>query len=173
MFRHRVPGFAFMAFLFALSTTLKGWAEDAAAGKLDIEERLQQIEARLSQLEKRVDEAVKPLAKETTPAVSSAGAGFVERFEALDQKVRILQRKKELEQDAALVQAKESPVIKAGRDGFQMRSPDGYYQMRFKGNVQSDGRFFVADSTGSATSTFLLRTARPIVIARFRLVELI
>ena len=96
-----------------------GLSQDASRGKGDVEERLRLIEDRLSQLEKRMDEALKPAAAETSIPPSVFEAGLAERFDALDQKLRILQRKRELEKDSARAQAQESPIIKAGRDGFR------------------------------------------------------
>ena len=159
---YRILKMAVAVFL-VISLPAVGLSQDLARGKVDVDERLRQIEDRLSRLEKRIDEALNPVAAGASLPATAPEAGLAGRFDALDQKIRIMQRKRELEQDVARAQVLESPVIKAGRDGFQLRSPDGYYQLRFKGNIQSDARFFAADSAGLNVDTFLLRTARPIV----------
>lgn len=83
-------------------------------------------------------------------------AGSVEeRFDALDQKVKVLERKWELEQEAAA--AKEASVVVAGKDGFFLKSADGGYQLKIGGYAQADGRFYIDDNSASATDTFLLR----------------
>ncbi len=156
MIGHVIQGFIIVSMVLAVERQVWGLSPDNTPARVDIEERLQQIEARLSQLEKRVDEAMRQESPGVSPTGASSEPGFASRFDALDQKVRLLEGKKELE-------LKQSPIIKAGRDGFQLKSADGYYEIRFKGNVQSDARFFPADSAGLNTDTFFFKTARPIV----------
>jgi phosphate-selective porin OprO and OprP len=50
----------------------------------------------------------------------------------------------------------------AGKDGFSLRSADGNFQLRLRGYVQFDGRFFQSDDQRPATDTFVLRRVRPI-----------
>lgn len=52
-------------------------------------------------------------------------------------------------------------IISAGKGGFLLTSPDGDFQLRIRGYVQSDGRFFF-DQSSSAIDTFVLRRVRPI-----------
>jgi len=65
-----------------------------------------------------------------------------QRFEELDQEVRILKRKHELEQEALEASKKAAPVVKAGSSGFSLESPDGNNTIRFRGLVQTDHRLF-------------------------------
>ena len=85
-----------------------------------------------------------------------------ERVEELDQKIRVLDRKTELEKEQAAEKAKTAGTATAGRDGFSLRSADGNFQLRLRGYVQADGRFFLDDEERPGVDTFLLRRVRPI-----------
>jgi phosphate-selective porin OprO/OprP len=85
-----------------------------------------------------------------------------EKVDELDQKIRILERKDELEKEAAAEKAKTATNATSGRDGFSLRSADGAYQLKIRGYVQLDGRFFSDDDERPATDTFILRRVRPI-----------
>src|SRR6266545_2619670 len=115
----------------------------APAENHSVEERLQAIEDKLQQLEKRVDAAT-----QTTAAAPdyTAAAPSGDRLEALDQKIRVLERNRELDQEAALAKAKETPVIGAGPDGFSISNADKSYRLKIGGYAQADGRFFYDDA---------------------------
>lgn len=119
--------------LLLLSGPLQGWQEPAA------EEPQEQEEA-----------------EEATPWTVE------ERLDELDQKIRVIERKDELDKEQAAERAKTSTNVTSGRDGFSFRSADGAYQLRLRGYVQLDGRFFQEDDERPATDTFLLRRVRPI-----------
>ncbi len=82
------------------------------------------------------------------------------RLEAVDQQVRILARKMELEQEAAAAKKKETPSIAATADGFSFKSADGNYMLKVRAHTHSDGRFFLGDDVKVATNTFLIRRQR-------------
>jgi phosphate-selective porin OprO/OprP len=86
-----------------------------------------------------------------------------ERLDELDQKVRVLERKDELDKEQAVEKAKTSSSATASRDGFTIRSADGNFQVKIRGYVQADGRFWLDDEERPATDTFLLRRVRPII----------
>jgi phosphate-selective porin OprO/OprP len=84
----------------------------------------------------------------------------------LDQQVRILQRLRELAADSVAAAAKDKiSATASGKDGFSIKSADGKYAVRFRGLIQTDGRFFLSDSAFPVTNTFFLRRARPILEA--------
>jgi len=85
-----------------------------------------------------------------------------EKVEELDQKIRILERKDELDKEQAAEKAKTATNVTSGRDGFSLRSADGAYQLKIRGYVQLDGRFYQGDDERPATDTFILRRVRPI-----------
>lgn len=84
------------------------------------------------------------------------------RIEALDQKVRTLERRLELEQGDAATKAKEMPVLGVGKEGFFLKSADSDFLLKLGGHLQVDERFFIDDYQHLATDTFLLRVVRPI-----------
>jgi phosphate-selective porin OprO/OprP len=63
----------------------------------------------------------------------------------------------------AASKAKKAPVFTAGREGFSLKSADGSYQLRIRGYLQGDGRFFADDQERANTDSFLLRRVRPIL----------
>jgi len=65
-----------------------------------------------------------------------------QRFEELDQEIRILKRKHELDQEAAETAKKSTAVVKAGTTGFSLESADGQNVIKLRGLLQVDHRLF-------------------------------
>ena len=86
---------------------------------------------------------------------------LLRRIEELEQKVKIQDRKTELEKEAGVEKAKTAPSVSLGSGGLQVRSGDSNFVFRLRGNVQADGRFTVNDPDGAVNDTFLLRRVRP------------
>jgi phosphate-selective porin OprO/OprP len=87
-----------------------------------------------------------------------------QHIEELDQKVRVLERKGELDQEAAADQARTASSVSAGAGGFMIRSADTNFVLKLRGYAQADSRFYPDDhSAGTANDTFLLRRVRPIL----------
>lgn len=85
-------------------------------------------------------------------------------IEELDQKVRILERKTELDKEVASEKAKTTASVSAGANGFSIRSADTNFVLKLRGYIQADARFYADDhSAGTANDTFLLRRVRPIL----------
>ena len=84
-------------------------------------------------------------------------------IQELDQRLRILERKRELEAEQAAEKAKTASGAAATKDGFQLKSADGSFVLKLRGYLQLDGRFFQDDDARKATETFILRRVRPIV----------
>jgi phosphate-selective porin OprO/OprP len=53
-------------------------------------------------------------------------------------------------------------VASGAGDGFQLQSADDTFQLRVRGLIQLDARFFVNDRAEQAADTFVLRRVRPI-----------
>lgn len=85
-----------------------------------------------------------------------------QRIEELDQKVRILERKDELEKDAAVEKSKTAPRISIDASGFNASSADTNFVLKLRGGFQADARFYPGNET-QAKDTFLFRRVRPIV----------
>lgn len=79
----------------------------------------------------------------------------------LDQKLRIIERKLEIAEEAQQAKAKESPTVTASsKDGFSLASADKLFQLKLRGYAQADGRFFLDDEANTGTDAFLIRRAR-------------
>ncbi len=84
------------------------------------------------------------------------------RIQALEQELAIVKRKLEVAEEIDDKNAKRTPIVGAGPDGFFLRSPDNKsYQLRFRGYLQADTRWF-AEGDSAGNDTFALRRVRPI-----------
>jgi phosphate-selective porin OprO/OprP len=100
-------------------------------------------------------------------ATSDAINDLKQQIQALDQKVRVLERQKELDAETSEAKAKETPKITIGNSGFSAASADTNFVFQLHGLVQVDNRTFFNDRDNHNHSTvgndtFLLRRARPI-----------
>jgi phosphate-selective porin OprO/OprP len=135
--------------LFAQETAL-----DAIMAKLAA------IEQRLAKLESEVGTA-----RESLTAPDSADSSIASRLETLDQQIRVVDRKRELDQEAVTTQFTDAAVVTSNREGFSVRSPDNNFQVKIGGYFQADGRFFAGPGQNEV-STFVLRRVRPVLTGR-------
>jgi phosphate-selective porin OprO/OprP len=85
-----------------------------------------------------------------------------ERLEAQEQKIRVLERKLELDDEAAKASAASTPVVRANpAQGFRLQSPDGANVARLRGVLHFDGRRYLDDVTAETADTWILRRVRP------------
>lgn len=99
----------------------------------------------------------------TTDAINE----LKQQIEALDQKVRILEREKEIDTEAADAKAKDAPKITIGNSGLSAASGDSNFVFQLHSVLQVDNRTFFNDRDNHNQSivgndTFLLRRARPV-----------
>jgi len=90
----------------------------------------------------------------------------------LSQKVKVLERKGEISGEEATAAKATAPIVSAGPGGFSLKSADGSSELRLRGQIQVDGRYFVNGdgiSSGNtnataaqAADTVLLKQFRPI-----------
>src|SRR2546422_6088891 len=99
------------------------------------------------------------LADDTTDTIK----GLKQQIEQLDQKVRILERNRELEKEAAASKTNDIPRISIGEKGFSFGSSDGAFAINLKGVIQFDSRTFFKDGGIKGNDGFLLRRARPLI----------
>jgi phosphate-selective porin OprO and OprP len=86
-----------------------------------------------------------------------------QQLQQLDQKVRILERNKELEGEAAEAKAKTIPSVTLGAGGLNVSTADTNFLLKIRGYVQADSRTFLGDDEAvKGNDTFLLRRVRPI-----------
>jgi len=108
--------------------------------------------------------AVPPQAMSQQEATTPDSASLQSKVEELDQKVRVLERLRELAADSAAAAAKDKVSATASsKDGFSIKSADGKFSLKFRGLVQTDARFFLSDSAFPVTNSFFVRRARPIL----------
>jgi phosphate-selective porin OprO and OprP len=87
------------------------------------------------------------------------------RIDELDQQLRILRRQIEIDKEAQAAAQATAPVVSAGPGGFEIRSADSAFRLRFRGYLNADVRKYVDDEAQAGTDGFLMRRARPIVDA--------
>lgn len=112
----------------------------------------------------------------TSPALAN-DSDELEKLRALvqelDQKIRVLDRKSEIAEEEAAAKKKETPVVSASEQGFGIKSADGNFELRLRGQIQADGRYYPggdgfasgnSDATAhKASDTYLLKQFRPIL----------
>lgn len=98
-----------------------------------------------------------PAATAGTPAPDGAAL-----LAALDQRLRILERKLEIQQEDATAKAATAPVVAVNDRGVSIKSaPPGDYEFRIRGLVQADHRLFMGDDEVPLADGFLFRRIRP------------
>jgi phosphate-selective porin OprO/OprP len=89
----------------------------------------------------------------------SATAQQSPTVEDLDQRIKVLERQLELQQEAADTKAKDTPVVTIDEKGFAARK--GKYFFSFRGVMQIDGRYFLDDQEPRFNDTVVLRRIEP------------
>ena len=86
----------------------------------------------------------------------------------IDQRVKILERLREVDGESNQKKTEESTVVTANKDGFVLRAPDTSYLLRVRYEGHFDGRYFVGSDTFTAQRQpiLIVRRARPIIEAR-------
>ncbi|HBK46004.1 MAG TPA: porin [Xanthomonadaceae bacterium] len=123
---------------------LPAWAQTAAPTVEELQRRLEALERRLG-------------------AAPQADVPAGEGLAGLDQRLRVIERKLELQDEERTARAKDAPVVAVNDKGASFKSADGAYEIRLRGLLQGDGRFYIDDDAVPQNDTFLIRTARPII----------
>jgi len=130
-----------------INLALFGIPDAQAADTEALERRIRELESRLEKLDQAAALSTKPVA--ATPEV-----------EKLTRKVNTLERKLEVQDEVTASTFQKLPVFEAGSDGFKISSSDKKHQVRIRGAVQTDGRFFIDDNGYKGTDRFELKQAR-------------
>lgn len=135
-----------------------GGARNLRAQDANVTELIKQLQKRIDDLEQKVQtlEGTKGTAAVTNDAQSR------QRVEQLDQKVKILERERELDQEAQSEKNKSAPTLTLGMNGLVVRSANSNFLMNIHGYAQADARFYL-NQPNPANDTFLLRRVRPII----------
>jgi phosphate-selective porin OprO and OprP len=85
----------------------------------------------------------------------------------LDQKVKVLERKDEIEAETTAAKKKETPIVRASQDGFSFKSADSKNEIKFRALAQLDYREYDnvngLASDGKNISGFDFRRIRPTI----------
>lgn len=114
------------------------------------------------------------LATATTATIDLAhadeadGTSLEQKIVDQDQRIKVLERKLELQNEAATTAAASAPVVKAGPSGFSIASADGKNVLRLRGTLNVDGRYFkdfdpAFSSSYASADGWTLRKVRPYV----------
>lgn len=81
--------------------------------------------------------------------------------EELDQRIRILERKLELQSEEAAAKAKDAASVSIGEKGLSVKKGDS--EFKFNALIQLDGRWFIDDDNNAVRNaeTFTFRRIRP------------
>jgi phosphate-selective porin OprO and OprP len=88
---------------------------------------------------------------------------LLQKIEELSQKVLVLERKLEVQDEAAKSAVASTPVVKASPRGFSLASADSQNQIKLRGVMHVDGRFFESDDPEGLKDTWQATRVRPIV----------
>jgi len=86
-----------------------------------------------------------------------------QEIDELSQKILILERKLEIQDEATKTTVASAPVVKASPKGFSLASADGQNVVKLRGTLHIDGRHFQDDNTPETADTWLLRRVRPTI----------
>ena len=100
-----------------------------------------------------------PQSTQSTPP--NADSDLRREIEDQKQRLLILERKLENQQDAAAAAAATAPKITINASRFQIGSTDNSNFIRFRGTLFADNRAYAGDSAPETADTFLLRSVRP------------
>jgi phosphate-selective porin OprO/OprP len=100
-------------------------------------------------------------------APADSNADLRSEIEDQKQRLAILERKLENQQEAATAAASTAPKITANASRFQIGSTDGANFVRLRGTLFADNRAYSGDSAPETADTFLLRSVRPTIEGTF------
>lgn len=102
---------------------IPGAALAAAEPDADSDARLRALEQKIEQLEALLGQKL-------------------EQAQAVEQQVRVLERKSEINEEIALNAKKTTPVVRADNAGFALQSADGKNVIKLRGLLQTDYRWY-------------------------------
>ena len=125
-----------------INLALLGATDVQAANTDALERRIRELESRLAKLDAAAS------AKPATTAAAATATPTPE-VQKLTQKVNTLERKLEVQDEVTTGNFQKLPVFEAGTDGFKITSSDKKHQVRIRGAVQTDARFFLDNNANA------------------------
>jgi phosphate-selective porin OprO and OprP len=118
-----------------------------------------------------------PVQRWRTAAIAAAGllpatpslateptlAELLQRIDEQEQKILVLERKLELQEEADRSTAGSAATVRADSRGFALRSADSKNQLRLRGVLHFDGRNLTNDDPSDTTDTWQATRVRPIL----------
>jgi len=101
------------------------------------------------------------LAQQAPAQSGDSNAELKQEIDEQKQRLAVLERKLEIQQEAAATAAASAPRITANAQRFQIGSTDNSNFIRFRGTLFADNRAYAGDSAPETADTFLLRSVRP------------
>jgi phosphate-selective porin OprO/OprP len=89
-------------------------------------------------------------------------ATLQQKIDEQEQRLKVLERRLEIQDEANAAATAANPVVKTGAKGFSIGTPDGANIIKFRANLAVDGRWF-GDELPQTADTFLFRRARPYI----------
>jgi phosphate-selective porin OprO/OprP len=102
-----------------------------------------------------------------TPPAGNDNDELRREIEEQKQRLAVLERKLEIQDEATKAAASSAPKITANASRFQIGSADGANFIRLRGTLFADSRVYGGDSAPETGDTFLLRSVRPTIEGTF------
>ena len=152
---------------FAILATLSAPTSEASAltsGIANTESNVSQTAA-INALNERLARLEKYLGAQDEPAVADSEAQ--QQVATVKQRLLVLERKLELQQDEASTKADSTPLITLNEKGLSAKSASGDFEIKLKGLIQADQRLFFDDDAVPFNDSFLFRRIRPTIEGSF------
>ena len=101
------------------------------------------------------------LAQQAPADSGDTNAELKQEIEDQKQRLAVLERKLEIQQEAAATAAASAPRVTINASRFQIGNTDNSNFIRFRGTLHVDNRVFGGDSVAETADTFILRRVRP------------
>lgn len=138
-----------LALPLLVALALAGTTPVASAQNSDTQALLQDFAQRLQALE-------------TRSGTSTSSGGNAQEVADLRQRLALLERKLELQEEAAAAKSQNAASVTASAEkGLSVKSADGNLDVKLRGLVQADGRFHLDDGEQPQNDGFLFRRIRP------------
>ena len=92
---------------------------------------------------------------------------LLQRLEVQEQKILVLERRLEIQDEATQATKETAPVASAGPRGFSLHSADSKNQLKFRGLLHMDGRYLDGEDPTGVTDSWQATRVRPTLEGTF------